>query len=105
MSGDLIERVATEINHLNFCVSKCESATFVAELNPRLGAIGDCVHGTLEAQMLEAAEAVSSGADGERARPENVLKRCLRIYATIDRIGDAEKLGCNSIHSKLSRKS
>ena len=35
LSGDLIERVATEINHLNFCVSKCESDTFVAELNPR----------------------------------------------------------------------
>ena len=94
LSGDLIERVATEINHLNFCVSKCESDTFVAELNPRLGAIGDCVHGTLEAQMLEAAEAVSSGAgsESERARPEGVLKRCLRIYATIDRIGDAERL-------------
>lgn len=97
LSGDLIERVATEINHLNFCVSKCESATFVAELNPRLGAIGDCVHGTLEAQMLEAAGAVSSGgategSDGEKGRPESVLKRCLRIYATIDRIGDAERL-------------
>ena len=24
MTGDLIERVATEINHLNFCVSKCQ---------------------------------------------------------------------------------
>ena len=98
LSGDLIERVATEINHLNFCVSKCESDTFVAELNPRLGAIGDCVHGTLEAQMLEAAESVAAAsesaaaADGERARPEHVLKRCLRIYATIDRTGDAERL-------------
>ena len=57
---------------------------------PRLGAIGDCVHGTLEAQMLEAAEAVTS--EVERAKPEGVLKRCLRIYATIDRIGDAERL-------------
>ena len=91
LSGDLVERVATEINHLNFCVSKCESDTFVAELNPRLCAIGDCVHGTLEAQMLEAAEGAAA-TDGERARPENVLKRCLRIYATIDRTGDAERL-------------
>ncbi len=54
LSGDLVERVATEINHLNFCVSKCKASKFVEEMQPRLKAIGDHLHASLETQLLEA---------------------------------------------------
>ncbi len=85
MSGDLVERVATEINHLNFCVSKCRASTFVKEIQPRLKIIGDHLHGSLESQLLDALS-TSEGGGAE------VLRRCLRVFATVDRISDAESL-------------
>ena len=36
LSGDLVERVAADVNYLNFCVSKCEASAFVEEIKPRL---------------------------------------------------------------------
>lgn len=45
------------------------------------------MHGALEMQLLEAIE-------GKNAE---ILKRCLRIFATVDRVGDAEKLVRNRI--------
>ena len=82
LSGDLVERIATEINHLNFCVSKCEASSFVAELQPRLEVIGDKLHGSLENQLLESIA----------QHDVETLKRCLRIFATVDKIQDAETL-------------
>ena len=70
MSGDLVERVATEINHLNFCVSKCKASSFVGEMRPRLKAIGDHLHASLESQLLEAVH--ESNLD--------VLKRCRGLF-------------------------
>ncbi len=88
MSGDLVERVATEINHLNFCVSKCRASSFVEEMRPRLKSIGDHLHASLESQLLEAVAASGGGVKSS----SDVLKRCLRVYATVDRVADAENL-------------
>ena len=40
LSGDLLERVASDVNYLNFCVSKCDAKAFVEEIKPRLNLIG-----------------------------------------------------------------
>ena len=40
LSGDLIERVAADVNYLNHCVSKCEAKAFVDEIQPRINVIG-----------------------------------------------------------------
>ena len=40
LSGDLLERVASDVNYLNFCVSKCDAKAFVQEIKPRLNMIG-----------------------------------------------------------------
>lgn len=82
LSGDLVERVAAEINYLNFCVSKCQASSFVEEMQPRLKLIGDRLHGSLESQLLEAIAQQNT----------EVLKRCLRIFATVDRVREAEAL-------------
>jgi len=81
LPGDLVERVAAEINHLNFCVSKCTASALVRELRPRLDTACNRLHRSLEAQLLAAA--TSSEANSE-------LKRCLRVYASIGRAADAE---------------
>ncbi|TRY61811.1 hypothetical protein TCAL_05704 [Tigriopus californicus] len=82
LSGDLVERVAAEINYLNFCVSKCQASSFVEEMQPRLKLIGDRLHGSLESQLLDAVAQQNT----------EVLKRCLRIFATVDRVREAEAL-------------
>ena len=40
LAGDLLERVASDVNYLNFCVSKCDAKAFVEEIRPRLDVIG-----------------------------------------------------------------
>ena len=41
LTGDLVERVAQDVNYLNHCVAKCESAAFVQEIQPRMQLIGN----------------------------------------------------------------
>lgn len=40
LTGDLVERVAADVNYLNFCVGKCDAKAFVEEIRPRLTLIG-----------------------------------------------------------------
>merc|ERR1719266_2712164 len=40
LTGDLVERVASDVNYLNHCVSKCEAVAFVEEIRPRIDIIG-----------------------------------------------------------------
>lgn len=82
LTGDLTERVASDVNYLNHCVSKCEASAFVEEIRPRINIIGDRLHNAMESQFLTAIQ--DNDAD--------VLKRCLRIYASVERISDAERL-------------
>ena len=82
ITGELVERVASDVNYLNHCLAKCESTAFVEEITPRINFIGDRLHSALACQLLDALQ--DSNAD--------VLKRCLRIYATIDKVNEAENL-------------
>ncbi len=82
LHGDLIERVASDVNYLNHCVAKCGALAFVEEIRPRMESIWDHLDATLKAQFLKSFEEN----DGE------VLKQCLRIYASLDRVCDVENL-------------
>ena len=82
LTGDLVERVASDVNYLNHCVSKCEAVAFVEEIRPRIDIIGDRLHNAMEFQFLNAV----------RNNEAEVLKRCLRIYASVDRVSAAEQL-------------
>mgnify|MGYP001173784982 FL=1 len=82
ITGDLVERVASDVNYLNHCLAKCESAPFVQEITPRINFIGDRLHSALAMQLMDALQ--DNNAD--------VLKRCLRIYTTIDKVDQAEQL-------------
>ena len=74
--------MASDVNYLNHCVSKCEASAFVEEIRPRINIIGDRLHNAMEAQFLTAIQ----------QNDAEVLKRCLRVYASVERIPDAERL-------------
>jgi hypothetical protein len=54
LTGDLVERVASDVNYLNFCVSKCEAKAFVEEIRPRLVIIGTCLTPKCESRKITA---------------------------------------------------
>jgi hypothetical protein len=82
LSGQLIERVATEFNRLQFYVSKSRNLPLVDELKPRIAGITMTLQYGLEASLREG---LTSGS-------VDVLRECLRTYATIDKMRDAENL-------------
>ena len=84
LNADMVERVAADIHHLNYCMQVCKADAFVRETQPRLKLIGDRLQQAMERQLLEA---ILSGQEKQES-----LRRCLRIYATVDRVSDAEKL-------------
>ena len=51
ITGDLVERVASDVNYLNHCLAKCESAPFVQEITPRINFIGDRLHPDLNLKI------------------------------------------------------
>ena len=84
LSGDLVERVAADIHHLNYCMQVCQADAFIRDTQPRLKLIWDRLHQAMERQLLEAI------LQGEEK--QETLRRCLRIYSTVDRVADAEML-------------
>ena len=84
LNADMVERIAADIHHLNYCMQVCKADAFVRETQPRLKLIGDRLQQAMERQLLEA---ILSGHDKQES-----LRRCLRIYATVDRVSEAEDL-------------
>ena len=84
LSADMVERIAADIHHLNYCMQVCKADAFVRETQPRLKLIGDRLQQAMERQLLEA---ILSGQE-----KQDSLRRCLRIYATVDRVSEAEEL-------------
>jgi len=82
LSMDQAERIAADVNHLDFCVWKMDGAAVVEDVSPRLASLCDVLHGALDASLVRAV----------RGQDVDCLARCCRIYATIDRIGKAENL-------------
>jgi len=83
VTGEVVERVAVDIHHLNHCMTKCPpDSSFYKATRPRLDAVCDRLHASMESQLLEAV----------RDKNKVSLKRFLRVYSTVDRIKDAENL-------------
>ncbi|XP_048732279.2 conserved oligomeric Golgi complex subunit 2-like [Ostrea edulis] len=82
LNGQLIERVANEFNKLQFYVTKSKGLPLVEEIKPRIANITTTLQYSLEGQLLE----------GLQKGNLQVLHQCLRTYALIDKIKDAENL-------------
>lgn len=82
LNGQLIERVATEFNKLQFYVTKSRGLPLVEQIKPRITHITTTLQFSLEGSFLE----------GLDAGNVDILKQCLRTYALIDKIRDAETL-------------
>lgn len=94
--GKLIERVASEFNQLQFYVSQCKTLPFVQNIKPvggapivppltvtqRIVAITDTLEGGLQQTFRQ-------GIDNQDVE---TLRQCLRTYAIIDKVNDAEGL-------------
>ncbi|ELU10240.1 hypothetical protein CAPTEDRAFT_184924 [Capitella teleta] len=81
-SGQLIERVATEFNKLQFYVSKSRSLPMVDQIKPRIANITSTLQFSLEGLFLQGLETSNMP----------ILRQCLRTYATIDKMRNAENL-------------
>jgi len=79
---DTAERIATDVNQLNFAVWKIKDATMIQQMLPRLNAVCDALNSWLDLTTLK----------GVKGKDIRTLSRCCRIYATIDRIVAAETL-------------
>ena len=55
VEGDVIERVAVDIHHLNYCMEKVpKDSEFYKASRPRLDQACDRLHASMECQLLEA---------------------------------------------------
>eukprot|EP00039_Didymoeca_costata_P029220 m.23686 g.23686 ORF g.23686 m.23686 type:complete len:687 (-) comp7532_c0_seq2:72-2132(-) len=81
-SGQLIERVASEFNQLQFYVTECNRAAFLDSIAPRIGAITETLKTRLEQSFRR----------GIETQDAKTLKQCLRTYALIDKTQDVEQL-------------
>jgi len=81
-TGPLIERVATEFNKLQFHVNKSRGLPLVEQIKPRIASITSSLQYNLEGSLVE----------GLENKNVTILRQCLRTYATIDKIRDAEAL-------------
>lgn len=82
LNGQLIERVATEFNKLQFYVTKSKGLPLVEKIKPRIANITTTLQYSLEGSFLE----------GLNTGNADILRQCLRTYALIDKIRDAENL-------------
>jgi len=82
LNTDTAERIATDINQLNFAIWKLKDSMFIQQMSPRVTAVCDALNTWLDDTCLTC------------LRENNIqqLSRCLRIYATIDRVSAAERL-------------
>ncbi|XP_070578022.1 conserved oligomeric Golgi complex subunit 2-like isoform X2 [Ptychodera flava] len=82
LTGQLIERVASEFNQLQFYVTQSKGLPLVESIRPRIAVITT----TLQLNLEDSFEI------GLETGNLPVLRQCLRTYATIDKTKDAEML-------------
>ncbi|KAK7027304.1 hypothetical protein SK128_000912 [Halocaridina rubra] len=80
--GDLVDRLAAEINHLNFLVSQCEGAALLGVFKPRVAEVCQFVEHGLERGLRE----------GVLNKDFQLLRRTLRTYASLGSVNHAHQL-------------
>ncbi|XP_036684506.1 conserved oligomeric Golgi complex subunit 2 isoform X7 [Balaenoptera musculus] len=82
LTGQMLERIATEFNQLQFHAVQSKGMPLLDKIRPRIAGITAMLQQSLEGLLLE----------GLRTSSVDVIRHCLRTYATIDKARDAEAL-------------
>ncbi|XP_068403734.1 conserved oligomeric Golgi complex subunit 2 isoform X3 [Eschrichtius robustus] len=82
LTGQILERIATEFNQLQFHAVQSKGMPLLDIIRPRIAGITAMLQQSLEGLLLE----------GLRTSSVDVIRHCLRTYATIDKARDAEAL-------------
>ncbi|XP_077005535.1 conserved oligomeric Golgi complex subunit 2 [Tamandua tetradactyla] len=82
MTGQVLERIATEFNQLQFHAVKSKGMPLLDKVRPRIASITAMLQQSLEGLLLE----------GLQTSNVDIIRHCLRTYATIDKTRDAEIL-------------
>lgn len=80
--GDLVDRLAAEVNHLNFLVSHCEGAALLDVYKPRVAEVCQYVEHGLERGLRE----------GILNKDLSVLRQTLHTYASLGSVNHAHQL-------------
>ncbi|XP_066467511.1 conserved oligomeric Golgi complex subunit 2 isoform X2 [Tiliqua scincoides] len=82
LTGQILERIATEFNQLQFHAVQSKGMPLLDKLRPRIAGITAMLQQSLEGLLLE----------GLQTSNVDIIRHCLRTYATIDKTRDAEAL-------------
>ncbi|XP_077669513.1 conserved oligomeric Golgi complex subunit 2 isoform X4 [Eretmochelys imbricata] len=82
LTGQILERIATEFNQLQFHAVQSKGMPLLDKVRPRIAGITAMLQQSLEGLLLE----------GLQTSNVDIVRHCLRTYATIDKTRDAEAL-------------
>ncbi|XP_035262582.1 conserved oligomeric Golgi complex subunit 2 [Anguilla anguilla] len=82
MAGQILERIATEFNQLQFHAVQSKGMPLLDKVRPRIAGITAMLQQSLEGLLIE----------GLQTSNVDIVRHCLRTYATIDKTRDAETL-------------
>ncbi|XP_019612931.2 conserved oligomeric Golgi complex subunit 2 isoform X2 [Rhinolophus sinicus] len=82
LTGQILERIATEFNQLQFHAVQSKGLPLLDKVRPRIAGITAMLQRSLEGLLLE----------GLQTSDVDIIRHCLRTYATIDKTRDAEAL-------------
>ncbi|XP_061646072.1 conserved oligomeric Golgi complex subunit 2 isoform X1 [Phyllopteryx taeniolatus] len=82
LAGQILERIATEFNQLQFHAVQSKGMPLLDKVRPRIAGITSMLQRSLEGLLIE----------GLQTSNVDMVRHCLRTYATIDKMRDAEAL-------------
>ncbi|KAF3708114.1 Conserved oligomeric Golgi complex subunit 2 [Channa argus] len=82
LAGQILERIATEFNQLQFHAVQSKGMPLLDKVRPRIAGITSMLQQSLEGLLIE----------GLQTSNVEMVRHCLRTYATIDKTRDAEAL-------------
>ncbi|XP_062375568.1 conserved oligomeric Golgi complex subunit 2 isoform X1 [Sardina pilchardus] len=82
VAGQILERIATEFNQLQFHAVQSKGMPLLDKVRPRIAGITAMLQQSLEGLLIQ----------GLQTSNMDIVRHCLRTYATIDKTRDAETL-------------
>ncbi|XP_055746044.1 conserved oligomeric Golgi complex subunit 2 isoform X1 [Salvelinus fontinalis] len=82
LAGQILERIATEFNQLQFYAVQSKGMPLLDKVRPRISGITSMLQQSLEGLLIQ----------GLQTSNVDIVRHCLRTYATIDKTRDAEAL-------------